>query len=433
VYNVYDIENRLIEPNSNAPVYGSGGSTETWYYYSYAPGNKRVWRGSWQETTYGCQPGGVDCQYSWSRPTDIVAFYAPNGQKLAEYSLTYGSNVFYATQAGTYYYFGGRMIKNENGWVYPDRLGSIGKFYPYGTERPSATTNGTEKFTGYFRDAETGNDYADQRYHLPGQGRFMTIDPSGSSWNPADPGSWNAYAYVGGDPINATDPDGLAAVTLPPVVPGLNCSTAFINYAAQFGETIQQLFDSDAGLLGLMSFFEQEGSGSAADQKVWAALDWTFLNQWSLSPADKAWFYGPNNIPTSFAATVTTGAGRSQVFTSSGQLQAGFTTQLLNILTGSPNSSQCEGLATAFDVAQGTINAYNGTPIPGLSYIADPVPGALQFGSNGATPTHGAGVTQTAVATLQDGSNTWTFYGDVYNPPPPKRPGPPRAPGRKQP
>lgn len=25
---------------------------------------------------------------------------------------------------------------------------------------PSATTNGTEKFTGYFRDAESGNDYA---------------------------------------------------------------------------------------------------------------------------------------------------------------------------------------------------------------------------------------------------------------------------------
>jgi RHS repeat-associated protein len=215
----YDVENRVLTPNYNSPVVGSGGSTDTWYYYSYAPGNKRVWRGSWEQTAYDCQIGG-NCQYEWSRPTDIVAFWAPNGQKLAEYSLTstYGSDydcdpqdpIFYATQTGTYYYFGGRMIKNENGWVYPDRLGSIGKFYPYGTERPSATTNGTEKFTGYFRDAETGNDYADQRYHLPGQGRFMAPDRAGlSAASPANPSSWNLYSYVGGDPVNRTDPRGM--------------------------------------------------------------------------------------------------------------------------------------------------------------------------------------------------------------------------------
>jgi RHS repeat-associated protein len=115
--------------------------------------------------------------------------------------------VFYATQTGTYYYFGGRMIKNESGWVYPDRLGSIGKFYPYGTERPSATTNGTEKFTGYFRDSETGLDYADQRYEQPGMGRFLT--PDRMFGKPADPGSWNKYAYTRGDPINRIDPSGM--------------------------------------------------------------------------------------------------------------------------------------------------------------------------------------------------------------------------------
>jgi RHS repeat-associated protein len=149
-------------------------------------------------------------------------FWAPNGQKLAEYALTsyygvdndcdLGDPIFYATQTGTYYYFGGRMIKNQGGWVYPDRLGSIGKFYPYGTERPSATTNGTEKFTGYFRDAETGDDYAINRYGLPGQGRFMTPDPyranTGGPGNAADPGSWNRYAYTRGDPVNRVDRHG---------------------------------------------------------------------------------------------------------------------------------------------------------------------------------------------------------------------------------
>src|SRR5277367_7087252 len=105
-------------------------------------------------------------------------------------------------------YFGRKLIKNAGGYVEADRLGSIGKYYPYGQEKPSATTNGTEKFTGYFRDAETGLDYADQRYHDPGEGRFRTPDPFSGSMDPKNPGSWNRYAYVSGDPVNGTDPTG---------------------------------------------------------------------------------------------------------------------------------------------------------------------------------------------------------------------------------
>jgi hypothetical protein len=267
------------------------------------------------------------------------------------------------------------------------------------------------------------------RYYSSTLGRFLSVDPSGDAWDPANPGSWNSYAYVLGDPTNANDLTGLGSVTLPPVVPGTNCSTPFIQYAAEFGETIQQLFDSDQGTLGMMSFFEQEGSGTTQDQSVWAALDWTFLNRWDLSSANKAWFYGPTNIPASFWATVTTGPTRSQVFTSSGQLTAGFTTQLLSILTGPLDSSECQGLATAFDVGLGTILANNDTPIDGLLFIPDPVPGALAFGSNGAVPSHSRYVTQTWVDTIIDGGNVWKFYSDAYTPPPPvKRPRRPHRP-----
>src|SRR5262249_53007091 len=114
-----------------------------------------------------------------------------------------------ATQTGTWYYFGGKLIKNKNGFVGTDRLASVGKYYPYGQEKPSATTNGTEKFTGYMRDAETGLDYAMNRYHVPGTGRFLTPDPYMASGGPVNPGSWNRYAYVGGDPVNHNDPGGL--------------------------------------------------------------------------------------------------------------------------------------------------------------------------------------------------------------------------------
>ena len=187
----YDVQNRLV-------AVGTGNVQ-----YSYAPGNKRVWRGIWT---------------SGSLSTDEITFWSISGQKLATYSLQVLGGLInsspatpqlVANQGTTNYYFGKKLIKNVNGYVGADRLGSIGKYYPYGQEKPSATTNGTEKFTGYFRDAETGLDYAVNRYHNPGTGRFLTPDPYDESASPKDPSSWNRYAYVLGDPIKHRDRRGL--------------------------------------------------------------------------------------------------------------------------------------------------------------------------------------------------------------------------------
>ena len=186
---IYDIENRLLQP-------GSGPK------YAYDPSNKRVWRGS------------------TSPALDEISFWSVDGKKLATYQVAVSGSTINFTLTGTDVYFGGRLIAkgtfNGSGSndkitlasVKSDKLGSIGKFYPYGQERPSATTNDTEKFTGYYRDAATGLDYADQRYEQPGVGRFMTADPYKASGGPADPGSWNRYAYTRGDPINRTDANG---------------------------------------------------------------------------------------------------------------------------------------------------------------------------------------------------------------------------------
>jgi hypothetical protein len=54
-------------------------------------------------------------------------------------------------------------------------------------------------------------DYADQRYYAAVDGRFNTADPYRASAGASDPGSWNRYAYVGGDPINYNDPEGRMA------------------------------------------------------------------------------------------------------------------------------------------------------------------------------------------------------------------------------
>ena len=148
---IYDISNRLVQPGSSSSVH-----------YGYDVGNRRVWRGD-------------------GSGLDEITFWA--GQKMATYQIS-GS---YFALTSTNVYFGGKLVSKGSyatGWtddvalapVAADRLGSIKKFYPFGTERPSASANDTEKFTGYYRDASTGLDYADQRYHQPGSGRFMTPD-----------------------------------------------------------------------------------------------------------------------------------------------------------------------------------------------------------------------------------------------------------------
>src|SRR3954469_7339899 len=56
-----------------------------------------------------------------------------------------------------------------------------------------------------------GLDYADQRYYASSYGRFNTADPYGGSARLGNPGSWNKYSYVQGDPVNQIDPSGLLA------------------------------------------------------------------------------------------------------------------------------------------------------------------------------------------------------------------------------
>jgi RHS repeat-associated protein len=203
----YDVSNRLV----SVP-----GGTQ----YAHAPGNKRIWKGTLSYNQYT----GTN-----TLSQDVITFWSVTGHKLGDYNITGDPNVVYSwnnyngfpTPTVTFamstanYYFGGKLIGKGTPsyfgggfFVGSDRLGSMGKYYPWGQERPSATTNNTEKFTGYFRDAETTLDYAVNRYHQPGMGRFLTPDRKRRSAHGSRPGSWNRYSYTHGDPVNRVDRKG---------------------------------------------------------------------------------------------------------------------------------------------------------------------------------------------------------------------------------
>jgi len=174
----YDVENRL----TYMPPPTAGG---TGTYYGYDPQNKRVWIR---------KPNGVE----------DVHLYGLNGRLLVKLNTpteyAYLGNKLAFKKVPT----GGSGILDIN--AMEDRLGSVGSYFPYGTDRTTSTTEDI-KFATYHRDA-TGLDYANQRYYDSRMGRFLTPDPYIASGGPADPGSWNRYAYTRGDPVNRNDPFG---------------------------------------------------------------------------------------------------------------------------------------------------------------------------------------------------------------------------------
>ena len=98
-----------------------------------------------------------------------------------------------------------------------------GDFAPFGQELDAVpyyfsngATNGTDnryRFTGKERDQESGLDYFGARYYASNMGRFSSPDSSGLlAHHPADPQSWNLYAYARNNPLSNIDPTGLDCV-----------------------------------------------------------------------------------------------------------------------------------------------------------------------------------------------------------------------------
>ena len=195
----YDFENRMV---------ASDNWNNTGMKYGYDPDNRRVYGASW---SYNNGTG----QYTYTN--QLVYYWSAAGQRLGSYALTLSAGTppsvppsVVLTWSGDRVYFGGKLLRREGpAWTGEDRLGSVGQYYPYGEAR--GTDQG--RFATYDRDAG-GLDYAVNRWYSSTLGRFTSPDPYRASGGPADPGSWNRYAYVNDDPVSFLDPFGTTTCKL---------------------------------------------------------------------------------------------------------------------------------------------------------------------------------------------------------------------------
>ena len=164
--------NILYDGNGNVTQFGPSGSLTT---MAYNVANRMATVNS--TNAYAYDPASQRVYFRNSAGAETLYVYGAGGKKLATYTIAgiTGSQVNFTMQSQNVY-FAGKLISAEGNAVAVDRLGSVRwnaasgghTYYPYGAEY-GATTNDTEKYATYTRDALTGLDYAMNRTRVPGE------------------------------------------------------------------------------------------------------------------------------------------------------------------------------------------------------------------------------------------------------------------------
>ena len=154
--------------------------------------------------------------------SQVLAQYA-NGALQSAFTPVSGNGApLDVVQGGNKYFYLQDQQGTVNGLL--DGSGAVAQSYTYTAfGAPGASTGSVSNpftFTSLQYDTTAGAYYANARYYDPQSGGFLSRDPM-SSLNP--------YTYVGGDPVNFTDPTGA--------------------FATEYGSILQ--FDLDLGQRGL--------------------------------------------------------------------------------------------------------------------------------------------------------------------------------------
>jgi RHS repeat-associated protein len=114
---------------------------------------------------------------------------------------------------------------------------------PYGKQTSGSAVLSSYMFHSEQKDSESGLTYLRARYYDPTIGRFTSKDPmSGTTSNPA---SQNGYNYANDDPINLSDPLGLAASCSGKTPPSISSSVVKVQYINQLMKVNNQTYSSD--------------------------------------------------------------------------------------------------------------------------------------------------------------------------------------------
>ncbi|WP_330299403.1 polymorphic toxin-type HINT domain-containing protein [Streptomyces sp. NBC_00503] len=182
-------------------IVGTGESAGTSYLYD-TSGNQLIRRDP-TSTTLNLGTDQITLDTASGKVSNVRTYAAPGGLSITRTTTAGASTLTY--QSSDHHGTGGVQFNATN-------LASVRRASdPFGNERgtqpaPGAWAN-DKGFVGGTKEKATGFTLLGAREYDPTTGRFISPDPI---IDPGDPQQWNAYAYSNNDPINKTDPSGLA-------------------------------------------------------------------------------------------------------------------------------------------------------------------------------------------------------------------------------
>ena len=184
----WDALNRLVQVEENANIIAS---------YAYDSQNRRISKTVGANTTH----------YIYDLNSQLIAETLADGTPLRDYFYLEGQPLAvreYQNTPGLYYFLNDHLGTPQQLITPSGTVVWQAAYLPYGEAQViTETVHNNLRFPGQYFDAETGLQYNWNRYYDPETGRYISADPIGLA------GGLNLYAYVGGNPINAIDPEGL--------------------------------------------------------------------------------------------------------------------------------------------------------------------------------------------------------------------------------
>ncbi|MBT2472336.1 hypothetical protein J7E97_31935, partial [Streptomyces sp. ISL-66] len=182
-------------------IVGTGESAGTSYLYD-TSGNQLIRRDP-TSTTLNLGADQITLDTASGKVSNVRTYAAPGGLSVTRTTSTGTSTLTY--QSSDHHGTGGVQFKSSD-------LSHVRRASdPFGNERGTQPAPGAwagdKGFVGGTKEKATGFTLLGAREYDPTTGRFISPDPV---LDVSDPQQWNAYAYSNNNPVNASDPSGLA-------------------------------------------------------------------------------------------------------------------------------------------------------------------------------------------------------------------------------